>query len=466
MTALNFVPVVLAGGSGTRLWPASREAFPKQFFDLTGEGKPLLASAISRVASQGKGMVVTIDAQKVMTRTFLDRAGFKDVKVVCEPEAKNTAAAVYLACVAAQKSYGSDAILGIFPADHIVQKEEEFKRLLNVAISEAANGHVVTLGIQPNAPSTAYGYIQVTDPKNGDNAEVRQVQKFIEKPDLEKAKSLIAGGNVFWNAGMFVFKAQVMRELFAKHLPEITKGFESLKDDESNLQEVYSALPSISIDYGIMEKIQSEIRCIPADIAWSDVGSWEEVNRLRKVPAKELLEIDSKGNDYVALDLQDKQVVCLGVDDIIIVDTPDALVLCKKGHGQDLKKAVAEIRKTRTDILTNHAFEERPWGRFEILMDLPHAKSKRIIVHPGQRLSYQSHKHRSEHWTIVKGEAEVTLNDEIHKLKAGEHIYIPLGAKHRIANSSKEAIEFLEVQTGTYFGEDDIVRYSDDYERT
>lgn len=461
MKAHNFIPVVLAGGSGTRLWPASREAFPKQFFDLTGEGKPLLVNAIGRVAREGKGMVVTIDAQKIMTRTFLDRAGFKNIEVVCEPVARNTAAAVYLACLAAQKSHGSDAIIGIFPADHIVQKEEEFKKLLNLAVSEAGNGHVVTLGIQPNAPSTAYGYIQVGNQDSG----VCQVQKFIEKPDLEKAKELIAQGHVYWNAGMFVFKAQVMRELFLKHLPEIVKGFDGLKEDFSNLESVYSALPSISIDYGIMEKIQSEIRCIPADIAWSDVGSWEEVNRLRKTKAKELLEIDSSGNDYVALDLQDKQVVCLGIEDTIIVDTPDALVLCKKGHGQDLKKAVAEIRKERTDILTNHAFEERPWGRFEILMDLPHAKSKRIIVHPGQRLSYQSHKHRSEHWTVVKGEAEVTLDDVIHKLKAGEHIYIPLGAKHRIANSSKESVEFIEVQTGTYFGEDDIIRYSDDYER-
>ena len=461
MAKTNFIPVILAGGSGTRLWPASREAFPKQFFDLTGEGQPLLASAIGRVSENGKGMVVTIDAQKVMTRTFLDRAGFKDVKIVCEPQAKNTAAAVYLACVEAQNTYGADAILGIFPADHIVHKEEEFKKLLNLAIDEAAKGHVVTLGIQPDSPSTAYGYIQVTDAK----ASVCQVERFIEKPELEKAKALIASGKVFWNAGMFVFKAQVMRELFDVHLPEIAKGFAELKKDLSNLQPIYSALPSISIDYGIMEKIQSEIRCIPAEIAWSDVGSWEEVSKLRRSKPKELLEIDSEGNDYVALDLQDKQVVCLGISDTIIVDTPDALVLCKKGHGQDLKKVVAEIRKSRTDILTHHAFEERPWGRFEILMDLPHAKSKRIIVSPGQRLSYQSHKHRSEHWTIVKGMAEVTLDDEIHKLKAGEHIYIPLGAKHRIANTTNEAVEFIEVQTGTYFGEDDIVRYSDDYDR-
>ncbi len=421
----------------------------------------MLANAIRRVSANGQGMVVTIASQKIMTRTFLDREGFKEVRVVCEPEAKNTAAAVLLACYAAQKTFGDDVVVGIFPADHLVQKEAHFTKLLSLAVEEAAKGHVVTLGIQPDAPSTAYGYIQVGEAQNN----ICQVKKFIEKPDLEKAKALIAEGNVYWNAGMFVFKASVMRNLFEKYLPEVAAPFKNLKDDLSNLAEVYTKLPSISIDYGIMEKIQSEIRCIPADIAWSDVGSWEEVTRLKKSKAKELLEIDSSGNEYIALDLQDKQVVCLGMDDIIIVDTPDALVMCKKGHGQDLKKAVAEIRKTRTDILINHAFEERPWGRFEILMDSPYAKSKRIIVRPGQRLSYQSHKHRSEHWTVVKGVAEVTLNDEIHKLKAGEHIYIPLGAKHRVANTSSEPMEFIEVQTGTYFGEDDIVRYSDDYAR-
>lgn len=255
-----------------------------------------------------------------------------------------------------------------------------------------------------------------------------------------------------------------MAEKFEKHMPELWKTLQELKPDLTNLSEIYPRLEKTSIDYGIMEKLE-DIYCIPADIGWTDIGSWEEISKLKPQHGK-LIEIESKGNYHLGLGNQEKKIAYVGVENIISVDTPDAILILKKGSGQKVKDVVDIIKNDAEELSLQHKFEERPWGRFEILMDTDTFKSKRILVYPEQKLSYQSHEKRGEHWTIVKGVAEVTLNDKVHTLRYGEHIHIPLGAKHRIRNPGKDVMEFIEVQVGSYFGEDDIKRYEDDYGRS
>jgi mannose-1-phosphate guanylyltransferase/mannose-1-phosphate guanylyltransferase/mannose-6-phosphate isomerase len=262
---------------------------------------------------------------------------------------------------------------------------------------------------------------------------------------------------------MFVFRAGTMAEHFRKHMPRLWEELSRLKDDESNLREVFEKLPSESIDYGVMEKL-TEIRCVVADMGWSDIGSWEEVAEHSPQKARPI-EVEGRANDYLPFNVTPKKTAFVGVSDIELVETGDALLVLRKGAGQKLRDVVKALQTEAPLLLEGHVFEERPWGRFEVLLDTAYFKSKKITVWAGQRLSYQSHTKRAEHWVVVKGIADVTLNDVVHRLKAGEHIHIPLGAKHRIANPGPEEMEFIEVQTGTYFGEDDIVRYSDEYGR-
>lgn len=469
MSIANFLPVVLAGGVGSRLWPASRKSFPKQFLDILGDGRSLLVSSIDRnlFDDAHKGFVLTTADQTLLSKTFVRRAGMEEKFEVCsEPQGKNSGPAVLLACkYALSFSKDPDVVLGIFSADHHIQKEGVYRERIEQAVELASKGKVVTLGITPSYPATSYGYIRVGQSTDDYNSS-GPVESFIEKPDLEKAKSLLEEKNVFWNAGIFIFQAKVMLDLFKKHQPAMFAEFEKLNDDFSNIAEVYEGLEDISFDYAVMEHIESDLWCLPSDIGWSDVGSWEEVSRLNQKGVKVDELAESQGNEYLSLGVEPKRVVALGVEDTIAVETPDALLLMKKGMGQHVRQAYKMFSEETEQNLTNeHRFEERPWGRFEILLDTAYFKSKRIVVRPGQRLSYQSHNHRAEHWVVVKGEAEVTLNDEVHVLGVNEHIHIPLKAKHRVANKGKENLEFIEVQTGSYFGEDDIIRYSDDYSR-
>lgn len=464
----NFLPVVLAGGVGSRLWPASRRSFPKQFLDVLGDGRSLLVSSIERNLVEGAhaGFVLTTADQTLLSKTFLRRAGMEGrFEVFSEPVGKNSGPAVLLACkYALSASNDPDVVLGIFSADHHIQNESLYRERIQQAVDLASSGKVVTLGITPSYPATSYGYIRVGSSNAEGGAHI--VDSFIEKPDAEKAKKLFEEDGVYWNAGIFVFQAKVMLELFKKHQPEMYAAFDNLKNDFSNIADVYADLKGISFDYAVMEHIESNLWCLPADIGWSDVGSWEEVSRLNQ-RSRRIDELsNSHGNDYLSLGVEPKRVVALGVEDTIAVETPDALLLMKKGMGQEVRKAFELFADdTGKGLTEEHRFEERPWGKYEILLDTPYFKSKRIIVLPGQRLSYQSHNHRAEHWVVVKGEAEVTLDDNVHVLGVNEHIHIPLQAKHRVANKGTENLEFIEVQTGTYFGEDDIIRYSDDYAR-
>jgi mannose-1-phosphate guanylyltransferase/mannose-6-phosphate isomerase len=461
--AMNHVHLgILSGGAGTRLWPVSREKAPKQFYDLANTGKSLLIDTVERLEKLGELSIITTDLLDKGTWGMLQKYG-KKARIIPEPEAKNTAPAVALFTALCLKK-DPKAVLGIFPADHVVKKTEDFHKAVEVALKTAASGKIVTLGIEPSYPSDAYGYIELESTFNTAEAKPLKVHRFIEKPSSFRAEELIHTNRVVWNAGIFIFSAATMGEKFEKHMPELWKLVQTVKEDLSNLRDVYAKAPKESIDYGVMEKL-TDILCIPVDIGWSDLGSWEEISK-HGLKADGLIEIDGRQNYYQPLPRTKKKASFVGVSDVVVVDTPDALLVVKKGHGQKVRDVVQTLKGQRSTLTQEHVFEERPWGRFHVLEDTDFFKSKVITVWSGQKLSYQSHKKRAEHWMIVKGEAEVTLDGETHRLKYGEHIHIPLGAKHRMANPGKEDLVFIEVQVGSYFGEDDIVRYEDVYGRS
>ncbi|RYZ71768.1 MAG: cupin domain-containing protein, partial [Proteobacteria bacterium] len=381
------------------------------------------------------------------------------VMTVYEPVAKNTAPAVaMLAHLLVQKGLGGE-VVGVFPSDHLVQNEKAFYKAVQDAEALAKQGKIVTLGIKPDHPATGYGYIQKDKATN-------RVLKFHEKPNIETAQKFVTSGDFFWNAGMFIFKAEVMLEKFKTLQPEMAKIITETKSDLSNMADVYARVQSISLDYAIMEKLSpEELACVPADMAWSDVGSWDAVAEVgNEQQKKQPMEIQAKGNFVFGND--SKMYSFVGTDDLIVVDTADAVMIVKKGHSQEVKQVVEALQKQGSSLTKDHVFEKRPWGAFEILRDTNYYKSKVITVNPHSQISYQSHAKRAEHWIMTRGQGEVVLNDEVIPVKAGSHVHIPLGAKHRIRNNTAAELEFVEVQIGTYFGEDDIVRYQDDYKRT
>lgn len=456
------IPVILSGGSGTRLWPVSRQHMPKQFCDIFG--KSLQTLTLQRCLQMGSPWIVTSKALQTLTELNLKENKADAVRVVYEPVGKNTAPAVAALCQLLLLQGKGEEIVGIFPSDHLIQKEQAFLNVVTFAKSVAQENRVVTLGITPSYPETGYGYIQTraVAVKEQGTLKAYSVVKFHEKPDLQKAKEFIAQGSFSWNAGIFVFKVSHMAKLFEKHQPEMWKLMTTLKADSSNLDEVYAKVQSISIDYAIMEKLGGdELACIPTEFGWNDVGSWDAVATLQK--GHEVLNV--KGQDNFVFGDNSKNYSMIGMEDVIVVDTKDAMLLIKKGQSQDVRHVVEALTQQKSSLVKEHVFEYRPWGYFEILKDTEFFKSKVIRVNAHSQISYQSHAKREEHWTITRGSGEVVLNDEVIPVKAGSHIHIPLGAKHRIRNNTDTMLEFVEVQLGTYFGEDDIVRYQDDYQR-
>lgn len=456
------IPVILSGGSGTRLWPVSRQQMPKQFCNIFGE--PLQTLTLKRCLRLGSPWIVTSKALQTLTELNLKQNHAEKVQVVYEPMGKNTAPAVAALCKLLMAQGQGDEIVGVFPSDHLISKEEDFLKVVAFASDVARDNRVVTLGITPSYPETGYGYIQTqtSSLKDGGGLKAFPVVKFHEKPDLQKAQEFIAQGGFSWNAGIFVFKVAHMASLFEKHQPTLWKQISGLKTDATNLGEIYAQVQGISIDYAIMEKLsESELACVPADFGWSDVGSWDAVAALQK--GQEIINVKSQGNFVYGE--PGKSYSMIGLEDVIVVDTKDALMLVKKGQSQEVRHVVETLTQGKSSLVKEHVYEYRPWGYFEILKDTADFKSKVIRVNPHSQLSYQSHAKREEHWTITQGTGEVVLNDQVIPVKVGSHIHIPLGAKHRMRNNSGEMLEFVEVQLGTYFGEDDIVRYQDDYQR-
>lgn len=466
------IPVILSGGSGTRLWPVSRTKYPKQFSELFDE--PLQTATLRRLSHfsslSSDPWIVTSQTLKDFTEKKAKEAGLKVGKFIYEPVGKNTAPAIALLCKILEMEGKTSEIVGIFPADHLIEKEDVFSAALELAETSARENKIVTLGLKPLSPATGYGYIQTEKQPYNYKKQMSSyaVLKFHEKPTEALAKDFLKAGSYYWNAGIFVFPVSLMIELFEKYQPQIWDAFSGLKKDLSNLKEIYSHIPAISIDYALIEKLSSqELLCVPCNPSWSDVGSWDAVAEVYEKSGRSRgnpIEVDSKNN--FVLPLADKRYAFVGVDDLIVVDTADALLVAKKGETQNVKTVVDRLKKENPKLAHEHIFEERPWGKFEILKDKDHFKSKVIQVDPHQQISYQSHAKREEHWVITKGVGEVILNEKTIPVKAGTYVHIPLGAKHRIRNTSSEPIEFIEVQLGSYFGEDDIVRYQDDYQRS
>ena len=474
---MNFLPIVMSGGSGTRLWPVSRSKFPKQFCELLDQ--PLHTLTLKRLQKFQPPMIVTSIHFRDLTESDLRINSFKTEKVIYEPEPKNTAAAIALACRYLEIQNRSEQIVGVFSSDNIIQDESAFYAAVDAAAKTAEKNQIVILGIKPNKPETGFGYIQVQDRAVGTQISTA-VLKFHEKPSLDLAQTFLNEGTYFWNAGIFIFKVSKMIELFKRFEPEIWSAVSALDESFSDLKSVYSKIKSISIDYAILEKLSpTELSCVTCDIGWSDLGSWDALadarNSIQNDQSNQIVEVSARGNSIVGL--PDKKYSMVGIDDLIVVDTVDAMLICKKGESQKVKQVVdklkanikpniqSNIKNNSQKITEEHVFENRPWGRFEILKNESHYKTKIIRVDAGQKISYQSHDRRSEHWILVRGSATVIINDKEISVTSGEHIYIPQGAKHRIINSTNSIVEFIEVQVGSYFGEDDIVRYQDDYGR-
>lgn len=483
-----FVPAIMSGGSGTRLWPVSRQSLPKQFAALFGDeqigsashvlSESLFAKTVRRVMPFGSPWTITVADMKVLTEKTLASLSVSASEIssqtLYEPRGRNTAAAIAFLCRVLEMRGSLDAIVGVFPADQLIRDEARFQTALREAIAIAEAGEIVTLGIHPTFPATGYGYIETAGRLSPDARALKAV-RFREKPDLETAKSFLTKGGYLWNAGMFVFRVSKMIELLKAHAPKVWEPMALLKADLSNLADVYEKVEAISIDFAVMERLSGHVT-IPCDFDWSDVGSWDAIAELRSGEPGGLSSkgqvVEVGGAKNFVLPHADKTYAFIGTEDLLVIDTQDATLIAKRGQSEKVKDVVDRVKTLPKEIAaraTQHPFEIRPWGKFEILRDTEEFKSKTILVDAGAQLSLQSHEKRAEHWIIVRGEGEVVLNDKVIPVGPGSHVFIPVGAKHRMRNTapvgSGRELVFVEIQLGTYFGEDDIVRYEDSYGR-
>jgi len=466
---MKLQPVLLSGGSGTRLWPLSREAYPKQFLPLVGE-HTMLQDTWRRVAplAGAAPIVVANEEHRFLAAEQLRLVGVEHAGLILEPVGRNTAPAIAAAALQAMAG-GDDPLLLVLPSDHVVRDPEGFRAAVAAAVPAAEAGALVTFGIVPSAPETGFGYIQAAD---GDG--VRQVQRFVEKPDAATARGYLEAGGYFWNSGMFLFRASRYLAELERFRPDIVAAvraaFAAATHDGDFIRldrEAFSACPSDSIDYAVMEKT-ADAWVLPVDIGWNDVGSWSAL--------WEVSEQDGEGNarhgDVIAVDSRNsyayarRLVALVGVEDLVVVETDDAVLVASKDHVQQVKDVVARLKSDHRSHAVLHREVHRPWGSYDSIDQDAGFQVKRIKVKPGARLSLQSHKHRAEHWIVVRGTARVTRDNDVFELHANQSTYIPLGARHRLENPGTEMLELIEVQSGSYLGEDDIVRYEDVYGRT
>ncbi len=468
-SGLPLYAVILAGGIGSRFWPLSRATTPKQLLSVVGD-ESLLESTIRRLTPlvpPEKVFVVTNEEQAELIRLHLSYDGSEALSpgYIVEPMGRNTAPAIGLAALRLMAA-DPEAIMAVLPADHIIGEGGKFRALLSKAARLAEKGHLVTFGVKPTSPETGYGYIKSAERLSGEDGAARHIDKFVEKPDRARAEGYLAEGGYYWNAGIFIWKAtrileeiKALQPLMYERLMEIRGG--------GDITTAYNAMESISVDNAILEKAGGVV-VIPADFTWSDMGSWNSFAEIlgpdEKGNVKKGRVVDLGSRNSVILGC-DRVVAAIGLEDMILVDTPDATLVCPKERAQDVK-AVVEVLKERG--YTEHAVHRttrRPWGSYTILEKGTGYKIKKIIVKPGQRLSLQLHRKRSEHWVVIKGRAEVLRGDEIKTVSLNESIDIPVGAKHRLGNPGGGPLEIIEVQSGAYLEEDDIVRFDDDFQR-
>jgi mannose-1-phosphate guanylyltransferase/mannose-6-phosphate isomerase len=466
----HLFPVVMAGGKGTRFWPLSREKFPKQYLKLAGE-RSLLQDTLMRlgvIAKRGSVHIVTTEAQKDIV-DWQAREVMKDFCTVVEPEGKNTAPAIALMAFKLMKK-DKDALLLVLPSDHYIRDIPPFEDAVAKAAVLAAQGRIVTFGIIPSRPETGFGYIKAGRTLGGG---AYNVSRFVEKPDLKTARSYLRQGGFYWNSGMFLFRAKDMIEELKRHMPATFKAFDSVKrslngkTEEKALRAAYAAVDEESIDYGIMEKAK-RVAVVKADFHWSDIGSWSAL--------EEVVDPDRDGNvregNVVSLECRDsifytdnRLLGAVGIKGMVVVNTPDATLIIPKDRVQEVKDLVTELKlKGREEHLAPR-LEERPWGYFEVLDRGPTYQIKHIYLKPGARLSLQMHNHRSEHWIVVSGSATVTRGEAVFIVHQNESTFIPATEKHRLENKGKIPLRIIEIQSGEYLGEDDIIRFNDVYGR-
>jgi len=466
-------PVILCGGSGTRLWPLSRRSYPKQFSALTGETSLFQASA-QRLSGPGYAppMVLTNADFRFIVTQQLSAVGIDPGAVLIEPEGRNTgpallAAALYLAAGDPQ------ALMLAAPSDHLIPDGAAFRAAVDAALPAARDGQLVTFGIRPDRAETGYGYLQLTNGADAAICAPTSLERFVEKPDLAQATQMVADPAYLWNAGIFLFTAQALITAFQQHAPDalhpVRRAVEDAQPDLGFVRLApgpWSQAPDISIDYAIMERAPN-LSVVPFAGGWTDLGDWEAVWRMGDqsvVTQGEATAIDCE-NTLLRSEGDGQAIVGLGLDNIIAVAMPDAVLVASKDRAQDVKRVVTALRATQAKQADQFPKDHRPWGHFETLALADRFQVKRIVVNPGAQLSLQSHMHRSEHWIVVAGTARVTVDDNVCLIAENQSIYVPLGAKHRMENPGKVPMVLIEVQTGTYLGEDDIIRFEDLYAR-
>jgi mannose-1-phosphate guanylyltransferase/mannose-6-phosphate isomerase len=473
-TSISVWPVIMAGGSGTRLWPLSRSGFPKQFLVLGHDSQSLFQQAVARLVALGgsgvavaRPVVVGNEEHRFMVLDQLRDMRAEPQAVILEPVGRNTAPAVTLAALQALEA-GVDPVMVVTSADQTVTDQAAFSAALRRAVAAAGDGAVVILGIAPDKPETGYGYIRADGPK---------VAQFVEKPDLATAQKYLAQGGYYWNAGMFVLKASVWMAALERFRPDIAAAcrtaFAGRSTDAAFVRPdkaAFAAVPAESVDYAVLEKCPGvlDIRMEPLAAGWNDLGAWDAV---WQVTPK-----DAAGNaqvgDAIVQDCRNtlvhatsRLVSVIGLDDVVVVETPDAVLVARRERSQDVKNVVTHLGREQRGEHALHRKVHRPWGWYDSIDQGPRDQVKRIMVKPGASLSLQMHHHRAEHWIVVTGTAEVTVGDKLILLAENQSTYIPLGEKHRLRNPGKVPLELIEVQSGSYLGEDDIVRFEDTYGR-
>ncbi len=470
---MSLVPIILCGGAGSRLWPVSRELHPKPFIRLS-DGQSLLQKAFLRAAAlPGVAEILTVTNRELFFKTEDEFRAVNEqhcaTSYILEPLGRNTAAAVAAASLRVAQTHGDDAVMLVLAADHLIANQDAFRDAVQQAEALAREGRIVTFGIHPESPETGYGYIE---------ADGNKVLRFVEKPSLEKAREYLASQRFLWNSGMFCFTAGAMLRELKEHAPDIlqateaslarsrvatAKGWAQVELE----QESFAAVPEDSIDYAVMEKC-TRAAVVPCSIGWSDIGSWAALSELSKA--------DDKGNRVEGEALlhdvsdcylvsRDRLIGAVGVEGLIVIDTPDALLIANRERAQDVKHVFAKLKAQGHEAHRLHRTVHRPWGTYTVLEEGPRFKIKRIEVKPGASLSLQMHHHRSEHWIVVSGMAKVVNGDKEFFVAINESTYIPAGHKHRLENPGVVDLVMIEVQSGEYLGEDDIVRFEDIYGR-